>query len=86
MGGTWPRSAARTKSRHRLISSGNRCSEVWDLSTNWFLPFEDAREKIEAFREDYNSFRLHSLLCDLTPDEVVADYLKEPDFSILERY
>jgi putative transposase len=37
------------------------------LNTNWFLSLEDAREKIEAWRRDYNEWRPHSSLDNLTP-------------------
>lgn len=39
------------------------------LNTNWFLSLDDAGEKIEHWREEYNSFRPHSSLGDLTPEE-----------------
>jgi len=39
------------------------------LNVNWFLSMEDAREKIERWRVDYNEFRPHSTLRDLTPRE-----------------
>src|SRR5690606_10184239 len=35
------------------------------LNTNWFLSLEDAREKIEVWREEYNTFRPHSFLGNL---------------------
>jgi putative transposase len=41
------------------------------LNVNWFLSLEDAREKIDAFREDYNHFRPHSALGNLTPVEAI---------------
>ena len=41
------------------------------LNVNWFLSLDDAKEKIDAFREDYNGFRPHSSLCGLTPNEAV---------------
>ena len=56
------------------------------LSTNWFLSIDDAKEKIEAFRQDYNSFRPHSSLGGLTPNQVIEEYLKDSNFLILERY
>jgi putative transposase len=37
------------------------------LNTNWFLSLEDAREKIEAWRQEYNEWRPHSSLDNLTP-------------------
>lgn len=39
------------------------------LNTNWFLSLDDAVEKIEHWRQEYNSFRPHSSLGDLTPEE-----------------
>ncbi len=41
------------------------------LNLNWFLSMEDAREKIEKWRLDYNEFRPHSSLGDLTPQQFV---------------
>jgi putative transposase len=32
------------------------------LNVNWFLSLEDARDKIEAWRMDYNEYRPHSSL------------------------
>lgn len=40
------------------------------LNTNWFLSLEDARDKIEFWRRDYNHFRPHSSLQGLTPEQV----------------
>ena len=37
------------------------------LNTNWFMSLEDAREKIETWRQDYNHFRPHSSLDDVPP-------------------
>jgi putative transposase len=39
------------------------------LSEHWFLSLHDARRKIEAWRCDYNRFRPHSSLNNLTPEE-----------------
>ena len=39
------------------------------LNTHWFLSIEDARAKIEAWRQDYNASRPHSALGQLTPQE-----------------
>ena len=46
------------------------------LNVNWFLSLEDAIEKIQAFKDDYNAFRPHSSLCGRTPNEVISDHLK----------
>ena len=42
------------------------------LDTHWFLSVEDARAKIEAWRQDYNASRPHSALGHLTPQEFAA--------------
>ena len=39
------------------------------LNTNVFVSLHDARQKIEAWRIDYNEHRPHSSLGDLTPRE-----------------
>lgn len=48
------------------------------LNVNWFLSLEDAVEKIAAWREEYNGFRPHSSLNNLTPNEVVKMCKKNP--------
>jgi putative transposase len=42
------------------------------LNTHWFLSLDDARQKIETWRQDYNQVRPHSSLGWLTPEEFVA--------------
>ena len=37
------------------------------LNVNWFMSLQDAREKIERWKNDYNEFRPHSALTYLTP-------------------
>jgi putative transposase len=44
------------------------------LSLNWFLSLEDAREKIQVFKEEYNDFRPHSAIARLTPNKVVQQH------------
>ncbi len=39
------------------------------LNANWFVGLDDARQTIEAWRQDYNEVRPHSSLGDLTPIE-----------------
>lgn len=39
------------------------------LNVNWFLSIDDAKMKIEAWRRDYNEFRPHSSLGNLTPSD-----------------
>jgi putative transposase len=45
------------------------------LNTHWFLSLPDTQEKIERWRQEYNRFRPHSSLQNLTPDEVMATAL-----------
>lgn len=40
------------------------------------MSIEDARDKIEEWRIDYNEFRPHSSLDDLTPNEYVDQFLE----------
>ncbi|WP_442952013.1 IS3 family transposase [Orrella sp. JC864] len=37
------------------------------LNTTWFMSLEDARQKLENWRQDYNHFRPHSALADTAP-------------------
>jgi transposase InsO family protein len=37
------------------------------LNVNWFLSLEDAEEKIESWRREYNEWRPHGSLDNLTP-------------------
>ncbi len=51
------------------------------LNTNWFLCLDDARQKIEAWRRDYNEFRPHSSLGYKTPDEFAEANNQKPEIS-----
>ena len=44
------------------------------LNLNWFLSLDDAREKIETWRVDYNEYRPHQSLSDRTPKEFAAEH------------
>jgi putative transposase len=46
------------------------------LNVSWFLSMEDAQEKIEKWRRDYNEFRPHSSLGDLTPRQFIDNLEK----------
>lgn len=48
------------------------------LNTHWFLSLDDARRKIESWRQDYNHFRTHSSLGDVTPVELAAQFAINP--------
>ena len=41
------------------------------LNSHWFLSLNDAKEKIETWRMEYNGYRPHSSLGDLTPNEFI---------------
>jgi len=56
-----------------LIESFNGSFRDECLQTNWFLSVEDARQKIEQWRRDYNEFRPHSSLGYQTPSEFATD-------------
>lgn len=44
------------------------------LNANWFQNIQDARQKITAWREDYNQNRPHSALAYRTPAEFAAQF------------
>ena len=52
------------------------------LNVNWFLSLDDAKEKIEAFKDDYNGFRPHSALSGLTPNQVVEGHHQTRNFLL----
>ena len=52
-----------------IIESFNGSFRDECLNTNWFLSLEDAAQKIEEWRQDYNGFRPHGSLNELTPEE-----------------
>lgn len=53
------------------------------LNLNWFLSIEDARRKIEAWRQEYNAYRPHSSLDDQTPDEYLRNHPPDTPDSLL---
>ena len=52
-----------------IIESFNGTLRDECLNVNWFLSVDDAREKIAQWCQEYNEFRPHSSLGDLTPSE-----------------
>ena len=41
------------------------------LNIIWFMSLEDAEEKVDAWRYEYNYYRQHSSLNNLTPMEYI---------------
>ncbi len=54
------------------IESFNARFRLECLNEHWFLSLEDAREKIEEWRQDYNVTRPHSSLGNVSPEEFAA--------------
>ena len=51
------------------------------LNEHWFVSLPDARRKIEDWRCRYNSFRPHSSLGNMTPEEFAAACRKEQNLT-----
>ncbi len=49
------------------------------LNIHWFLPLEDAQEKLDNWRREYNHERTHSSLNDMTPAEFIRSLRKDED-------
>ena len=56
------------------IESFNTRFRLECLNEHWFVSLEDAREKIKMWRKDYNEFRPHSSLGDLTPRQFAEQF------------
>ena len=52
------------------------------LNVNWFMSLEDAEEKIETWRQDYNHFRPHSSLNNMAPIEYIKSRLISTNNSV----
>jgi len=61
-----------------LIESFNGSFRDECLNTNWFLSIDDARKKIDTWRRDYNEFRPHSSLGNLTPKQFREKHIRSP--------
>jgi len=55
------------------------------LNEHWFVSLEDARRKIEAWRQDYNEVRPHSALGNRTPKEFTGGGAALPPRAAPER-
>ena len=53
------------------------------LNGNWFFSLEDAQEKFDIWRENYNGFRPHSSLGDMSPNEYIEKNENSPDFLVM---
>ena len=66
-----------TPTDNACIESFNGSFRDECLNTNWFMSLEDAKEKIGAWKNDYNELRPHSSLTYLTP----ADFARKHALS-----
>ncbi|BEH99642.1 hypothetical protein KB20921_23900 [Edwardsiella ictaluri] len=62
-----------------LIESFNGSFRDECLNVHWFLSLDDAQEKIEQWRQEYNRSRPHSSLNNQTPEEFIQSLQKGPD-------
>jgi putative transposase len=58
-----------------FIESFNARFRLECLNEHWFLNLEDARDKIEVWRQDYNENRPHSSLGNVPPEPSSRDGL-----------
>ncbi|WP_270448799.1 integrase core domain-containing protein, partial [Klebsiella pneumoniae] len=49
------------------------------LNIHWFLSLEDAQDKLDNWRREYNHERTHSSLNDMTPAEFIRNLRKDED-------
>jgi putative transposase len=54
------------------------------LNMNWFLSLQDAQEKFDDYRIEFNTFRPHSSLNDLTAYEYKNNILQQASYSTFE--
>ncbi|KKY74746.1 integrase [Klebsiella michiganensis] len=62
-----------------LVESFNGSLRDECLNVHWFLSLEDAQEKIEHWRQEYNYYRPNSSLNNLAPEEFVQSHQKAED-------
>ena len=61
-----------------MIESFNGSFRDECLNTNWFISLDDAKQKIEAWRIEYNESRPHSSLGNRTPNEFAEQCAVDP--------
>lgn len=54
------------------IESVNGSFRAECLNTHWFMSLGDAREKLEAWRSDYNEVRPHSAIGSKPPNALMS--------------
>jgi putative transposase len=64
-------------SQNAFIESFNGKFRDECLNEHWFVNLSDAREKIEKWRYEYNTFRPHRSLGNLTPEEFAEKHKSE---------
>ncbi len=55
------------------------------LNAHWFLSLADAQEKVDIWRREYNEYRPHSSIGNMTPLEFESFHAKENDASIFNK-
>ena len=63
-----------------FIETFNKTLRVECLDTHWFATLEEAKEKIEAWRKEYNESRPHRALGERTPNEFANEVAASRDF------
>ena len=63
--------------QNAFIESFNASLRKECLNVHWFQTLEEAKQKIEQWRKEYNGFRPHSSLDNLTPTEYALKHKKE---------
>jgi len=53
------------------------------LNANWFFSLEDAQQKFDIWRADYNGFRPDSSLGGMSPNEYIEMNENSPDSLVL---
>jgi putative transposase len=63
--------------QNAFIESFNASLRKECLNVHWFQTLEEAKQKIEQWRKEYNGFRPHSSLDNLTPTEYALKHKTE---------
>ena len=64
-----------------MIETFNAKVRLECLNQQWFESLADARQTLEAWRQEYNQERPHSSLEDQTPSEFVAQWQHQQRFK-----